>query len=55
MVVPSADRGISIPDGYLDQVLLEFARAPNVRQQEAERLLLAGNDRGYGADTRRQA
>jgi signal transduction histidine kinase len=100
-VVRIIDRGIGIPEDFLDQVFLEFVRAPNAKQhasegtglglaivkevveshgggvavesrfgegstfsvrlplhfepREAERLLLAGNDGGYGADTPRPA
>jgi two-component system phosphate regulon sensor histidine kinase PhoR len=96
-VVRFIDQGIGIPEGYDDQVFLEFVRAPNAKHhaaegtglglaivkevieahggtvsvesgggkgstfivrlplyhtpQDAERLLQAGNDRGYGADT----
>jgi len=97
-VVRVIDRGIGIPEDYVDQVFLEFVRAPNAKHHATEgtglglaivkevvevhggsisvesrsgegstftirfrlrhtppdvaRLLQAGNDRGYGADTR---
>jgi len=96
-VIRVIDRGIGIPEDYLDQVFLEFVRAPNAKHHategtglglaivkevvelhggtaavesqggegstftvrfhlrhappEAVRLLQAGNERGYGADT----
>jgi signal transduction histidine kinase len=96
-VIRVIDRGIGIPEDYLDQVFMEFVRAPNAKHHttegtglglaivkevvevhggtiavesrggegsvftvrfclrhtppEAVRLLQAGNERGYGADT----
>jgi two-component system sensor histidine kinase BaeS len=35
-VIRFVDRGIGIPAEYLDQVLLEFVRAPNAKQHAAE-------------------
>jgi signal transduction histidine kinase len=97
-VIRIIDQGIGISEEYLDQIFLEFVRAPNAKHHvtegtglglaivkevvevhggsvsvasrsgegstftvrfllrytppEVERLLQAGNDRGYGADTR---
>jgi signal transduction histidine kinase len=35
-VVEILDRGIGIPDDYLDSVFMEFVRAPNAKRHEIE-------------------
>ena len=35
-VIRVIDRGIGIPDDYLDQVFMEFVRAPNAKHHESE-------------------